>query len=245
MKIGSIIQARTSSTRLPSKVLKMLPFDSDITVLQQVLRRTQRSKKIRDIIIATSTDTADEPIVELSKKENVKCFRGSLENVLSRYYLAAKENGLDIIVRITSDCPCIDLEIVDDLITRHIESGADYTTNSLGKSYPHGLDAEIISFKALKQAHINASSSYEKEHVCPYIYETNKETFKINSIKAPKSLTAPDIRITIDTESDYTLLCAVFDYLYPQNEFFNAEDIIKLFDSKPWLKFINKDSVRN
>ena len=143
MKIGAIVQARTSSTRLPEKVLLELPYGSGITVLQQVIRRLKASEKINQIIIATTTDDADDKIISIAKKENVQFFRGSKENVLERYYLAAKENDLDVIVRITSDCPCIDTPIVDSIINEHVNSKSDYTSNTLIRTYPDGLDAKF------------------------------------------------------------------------------------------------------
>ena len=240
MKIGAIIQARTSSTRLPKKVLKPLPYDSDITVLQQVIRRFKKSNNIDEIIIATTKDKEDKEIVKIAEKEQVKWFKGSKENVLERYYLSAKENKIDIIVRITSDCPCIDWNIIDKAIIKHIKEKADYTSNTIKRTFPHGLDVEVISFEALEKAYCEATEDFEKEHVCPYIHTTNKDKFKISSLEAPKELTAPDIRITLDTEEDYALLASVFDYLYWENPFFDAYDIIKLFNKKPWLKLINK-----
>jgi len=240
MKIGAIIQARTSSTRLPKKVLKPLPYDSDITVLQQVIRRTKKSNLIDEIIIATTTDKEDQEIVEIAEKENAVWFKGSKNDVLSRYYYAAKENKLDIIIRITSDCPCIEWNIIDKTIAKHIKENADYTSNGEKKTYPHGLDVEVLSFDTLERAFCEAKEDFEREHVCPYVNTTNKEKFKIVSVEAPPELTAPDIRITLDTEEDYALLCAVFDYLYKQNPYFDAFDIVNLFKEKPWLKFINK-----
>ncbi len=240
MKITAIIQARTSSTRLPKKVLLPLPYDSDTTVLQQVIRRTIKSNILDDIIVATTTDKEDEKIVKIVEKENVKWFKGSKHNVLERYYKAAKENQSDIVVRITSDCPCIDWNVIDKTISTHLKENADYTSNTLKRTYPHGLDVEVISFKALEDAYKNATQDFEKEHVTPFIHTTNKEKFKIVSVEAPPELTAPNIRITLDTKEDYALLCAVYDYLYPENPFFDAYDIIKLFNQKPWLKFINE-----
>lgn len=242
-EIGTIIQVRTSSSRFPKKVLKELPYGNGITVLQQVIRRVKKSVRLNDVIIATTIDKEDDEIIRIAKEENVKYFRGDKENVLSRYYLAAKENNLDIIVRITSDCPCIDSEIADLIIEKHVKGKADYTSNSLKRTYPHGLDIEVFNFHALAEAHKNARKNYEKEHVTPYIYR-NPNIFKIIQVEAPKKLQAPDIRITIDTEEDYALLCIVFDYLYPQNEYFNAYDIVNLFKEKPWLKLINKKVVQ-
>ena len=243
MKIAAVIQARTSSTRLPKKVLKELPYGSGITVLEQVIKRLKRSQQLDEIVIATTTEKEDDKIVEVAEKRDVKWFRGSKEDVLSRYYLTAKENNIDIVVRITSDCPCIDAEIVDLVIDEHIRMMPEYTSNSLVRTYPHGLDVEVVSFEALEKAWRNAKKDYEREHVTPYIYK-NPYIFKINQVKAPEELYAPDIRVTLDTEEDYVLLCAVFDYLYPKNEYFNAYDIVNLFRKKPWLKLINKKVVQ-
>lgn len=241
MKTGAIVQARTSSTRLPHKVLKELPYGSGITVLQQVIRRLKKSKKLDDIIIATTTDVADEKIIKISERENVKRFKGSIDDVLERYYLAAKESELDIVVRVTSDCPCIDPEVVDLTIEEHINAKADFTSNVLTRTFPHGLDTEVLTFNTLEKAHFQADQLFDREHVCPYIYKSNPSAFKIFSVEAPKELSVPDIRITLDTPEDYILLCAVFDYLYDENIFFCGRDIIKLFCDKPWLRLINKE----
>lgn len=239
MKIAAIIQARTSSTRLSGKILKELPYNSGITCLEQVIKRLKKSKKLNDIIVATTKEKADNKIVDIAKKEDVRYFRGSKGDVLSRYYFAAKENNTDIIVRITSDCPCIDADITDLTIDVHINKMADYTTNCLVRTYSHGLDVEVFNFDALENAYKNATKDYEREHVSPYITR-NSQTFKISEIRAPQELHAPDIRITLDTEEDYALLCAVFDYLYPNNKYFDAYDIVDLFNERPWLKLINK-----
>lgn len=240
MKIDAIIQARCSSTRLPEKVLKTLPYNSDTTILQQVIRRVRRSGIIRDIIIATTTDQEDDKIVDIANKESVPYFRGSKEDVLSRYYLAALQFKSDIVVRITSDCPCIDSNVIDKCIDLHLKSEADYTSNTIKRSFPHGLDVEVFNFSSLKEAYLKADKDFEREHVTPYIHTTHKERFKIESLVAEDDLFAPDIRITVDTEEDYALLCAVYDYLYIDNEFFGAKEIVKLFNKKPWLKLINK-----
>lgn len=244
MKIGSIVQARTSSTRLHGKVLKELPYCSGITVLQQVIRRLKKSNKIGEIIIATTTDEEDRAIVKVADAEAVKWFRGSKEDVLSRYYLAAKENRIDVIVRITSDCPCIDPDIINIVIDKHVETNADYTSNRLLRTFPHGLDTEVLSFNALAKAHYEAKNDFEREHVCPYIYMTKPDMFRVVGVEASSELYAPDIRITLDTEEDYALLCAIFDYLYTENEIFRAKEIISLFNEKPWLKLINQKIVQ-
>lgn len=244
MKITAIIQARASSTRLPGKVLKELPAGSGITVLGQVIRRLKKCRQLNDIIVATTTEKEDDELGGIAQRERAKHFRGNKKDVLSRYYLAARENNSDLVVRITGDCPCIDAEVVDSVVERHIATKADFTLNTLPRTFPHGLDTEVLNFDTLEKAHFEARQDYEREHVCPYIYKSNPQMFKISLVEAPKRLYAPDIRITLDTEEDYALLCSVFDYLYPQNEFFGTEDIIKLFWDKPWLKIINKKVVQ-
>jgi spore coat polysaccharide biosynthesis protein SpsF len=240
MKTGVIIQARTSSTRLPGKVLRPLPFNSGFNVLQQVIRRAKRIKEVDVIIVATTKDIEDLQIVAVAKKEEVLFWQGNKENVLERFYEAAKVNKLDTIIRITSDCPCLDSDIVSALLQEHIARNADYTSNSLLRQYPHGIDAEVFNFSVLEKAFNNATLPFEKEHVTPYIYKSHPELFNIVSHRALDNHKAPELRITLDTIQDYTLLCAVYDYLYPKNIFFGVEDIVKLFDEKPWLKLINE-----
>jgi spore coat polysaccharide biosynthesis protein SpsF len=244
MRIGAIIQARVSSTRLPGKVLKELPYGSGITVLGQVVRRLKKCKMLSYVIVATTVEKEDDRLVDIAQKEGAKHFRGSRDDVLSRYYSASKENHLDVIVRISSDCPCIDPGVVDMVIEKHIAARADYTSNSLVKTFPHGLDTEVLNFDTLEKAHFEATQTFEREHVCPYIYKSNPKAFKISEVQATEELYGPDIRLTLDTKEDYALLCAVFDYLYGENEFFSTTEIIKLFRAKPWLKMINNNTVQ-
>lgn len=239
---GAIIQARTTSSRLPGKVLKELPWGSGVTVLEQVIRRLKRARSLEKIIIATTVNPEDDGIVEIAEKEQVAHFRGSEKDVLSRYYYAARENGLDTVVRVTSDCPCIDPEVVDLVVKELFQSGVDYATNSAKRSYPHGLDTEVFKMEALERSFKEAKKDFEREHVTPYIYMTGQ--FSIGNVEAPNESFAPEIRITLDTIEDYALLCAVYDYLYKQNPSFSAREIVGLFKAKPWLKLINGKVVQ-
>jgi len=240
IKIGAIIQARTGSTRLPNKILKPIPYNSDITALQQVIRRVKQSQIIKKIIIATTDKTQDDVIIDIAKKEKVEYFRGSENDVLARYYYAAKENSLDTIVRITSDCPCIDGDLMDRIIEAYCNNDADYVTNTIERTYPRGLDVEVVSFSALEKAHYEAKKDYERDGVCDYIYEHPQE-FKLISIKRDDDKDYSNIRITLDTEEDYMMISAVYDYMYDKNNFFSGEDIINLINNKPWLTFFNKE----
>lgn len=242
MKIGAIIQARTSSTRFPKKVLHSLPYGSDICVLQQDIRRVRKSKLIDEVIVATTVNSEDDEIVEITIKEGAPYFRGSLDNVLERYYKTALKFHLDIIVRITSDCPCVDWNIIDEVIQSHLDSGADYTSNTLVESFPRGIDCEVFNFNILEEAFLNASEKYEKEHVTPFIYKTNPDKFNIN--KVVSSQNNSNIRITLDTPQDYALLCVIYDNLYYENNFFELGDVLELFEQKPWIKFINEDIIQ-
>ena len=169
-------------------------------------------------MVATTEDKADDAIVDIASREGVSSFRGSKENVLERYYLAAKTFGLDTIVRITSDCPCVDPTIVDLVIREHIRDRADYSST---EGYPRGLDVEVFNFDVLLQTHEKAQNDYEKEHVTPYLYR-NPQIFSINRLVAQEKAHILAIRLTLDTEEDYALLCALYDYLYPTNKFFQS-----------------------
>jgi len=243
MKVGCIIQARNASTRLPGKVLMPLPLAMESTVLEHVIKRVQRVNLIDEIIIATTINEVDNSIEELARKLGVKSFRGSEANVLSRYYEAATQNDLDIIVRITSDCPCIDYEVLQRLIKYHLLNKNDYTSNTFIRTFPHGLDAEVINYDVLKQAYHNATDQFEIEHVTPYIYKTNKDNFKIGNYENQLMPESSKIRITLDTQEDYMLLCAVFDYFKEKQDFL-LQDIIDLYDKKPWLYLINNNIVQ-
>jgi len=242
MKIGAVIQARTSSSRFPKKVLQSLPYGSNICVLQQDIRRVKKSEFLDEVIIATTVNSEDDEIVRVAIDENVPYFRGSLDNVLERYYHASVEFNLDVVVRITSDCPCVDWTIINKVIQSHINSDADYTSNSLIESFPRGIDCEVINFQALEKAYLNATETYEKEHVTPYIYKSHPDDFKIN--KYFESKNNSDIRITLDTPQDYALLCVIYNNLYYENNFFTLSDILDLFERKPWIKYINEEVIQ-
>lgn len=237
MNIVCIIQARTTSNRLPNKVLLNLPYNGYKTVLEQVINRVKKSKYINKIVIATTINETDNKIEKLCENLQISCYRGSENNVLSRYYEAATKYKADLIIRITSDCPCIDHEILDELVEKHLNEKNDYTSNSLVRTFPHGLDCEIFSYKVLKEAYENAKEKFEFEHVTPYVYKTNKN--KIGQLLLNKNKEYSKIRITLDTKEDYILLCEVYDNLYSNNKYFNCEDIINLFEEKKWLYLIN------
>ncbi|MEW5919765.1 MAG: glycosyltransferase family protein [Bacillota bacterium] len=240
LKTAAIIQARTGSTRLPGKVLKKI---AGKTILEHVIERVNQAVFIDDIIIATTELEHDRPIIELAEFKGVKSFQGSENDVLERYYHAARENSIDVVVRITSDCPLIDPMLCDKIISFYIQNCDEYvlvTNAGLGKegrTYPRGLDVEIFPFWVLKKASQLAKKTYQREHVTPWIYENyGKEKIYYYKNKVDYSC----FRWTLDTEDDFLLIKKIYEYLYNGNHIFYFKDVLNLFQEKPELAKINK-----
>lgn len=235
MTIIAVIQARMGSTRLPGKVMMKIKGKS---VLAHVISRVKQSKEIDDIVIATTTKADDDAIVEEANKLNVKCFRGSEDDVLSRYYYAAKENKADVVVRITSDCPLIDPHVIDETISFYKKNEYVYVANagpnSDQRTYPRGLDTEVFSLNQLVIAYKEANEIYQREHVTPYIYESNNNIFYYkNDIDYSKQ------RWTLDTFEDFKLITTIYEELYNGQHDFYLKEIMELFERKPELFNIN------
>lgn len=234
MKIGAIVQARLGATRLPGKVLKPLPWGSSWSVLEQVLRRLQRCRTVHEVVLATTDAEPDRVLLARARQVGARAFAGSQDDVLDRYFQAAE--GLDHVVRITADCPCLDPELVDRCVREHLESGVDFTTNVLPRSYPHGLDTEVMSYSALARAHHQATQPADREHVILYLEQNRDGLTRIHNVSAREGEADPELRLTLDCPEDYTLLCAVFDQL---GDDFGARQLVDLFQRKPWLREIN------
>jgi spore coat polysaccharide biosynthesis protein SpsF len=242
MKTGAIIQARMTSTRLPGKVGLQLPYGGGVPVLEQVVRRLKKCRSLDGVVVATTTDRADGPLASLARKAGAGFFRGSREDVLDRYLGAARKYRFDVVVRITSDCPCVDPCLVDALVKAHLRSGADYTANVVKLTYPDGYDIEVFSLAALERAGELAGAGPDREHVTSFM-RGHPELFKIKSLEAPAAYRRPDLRVTLDTPEDYALLCAVYDALYAGDKFFGIAAVFRLFKKKPWLEAINRRSL--
>lgn len=237
MRTLAIIQARMGSTRLSGKVMKEL---SGKTVLEHVIERVKLAQSIDDIVIATTVHDRDDVIEKEALRVGAKVFRGSEEDVLSRYYLAAKEYGADIIVRITSDCPLIDPKVIDQVVNHFTSHAYDIVSNASndvsGRTYPRGLDTEVFTFATLYAAYQNATEKHQREHVTPYIYENteNKYFYKNNKDYSK-------YRWTLDTEEDWQLISQIYEYLYKGTHDFFFEDIVRVMEKHPELYKINKD----
>ena len=235
-KIIAIIQARIGSTRLPGKVLMNI---SGKPVLWHVINRTSFSEGINDIVIAIPKSGENDILEKFARDYNFSFYRGSEEDVLSRYYNAAKKFNAEIIVRIISDNPLVDPKLIDLVISEHLNVNVDYTTSSMiKKSLPLGLGTEVFNYNTLQKAYLGATKDYEREHVTPYIY-FHPEFFKLKSVEINGKLNRPELRLTLDTKEDLELLKEVFKDLYKKNCIFHAEKIIDYLDKNPEIISIN------
>lgn len=238
MNIICIIQARMGSSRLPGKVMKDLKGK---TVLNHVVDRVKRSKILDKVIVATTKSICDEEIVNECKKIGVNYYRGSEEDVLSRYYEVAYREGADIVVRVTSDCPLIDPNILDKMIVYFTKSNIDYLSNGIVRTFPRGFDVEVFTFKALQICYKNATLDYEKEHVTPYIY-MNSNKFSIENYKNDEDYSR--YRLTLDTEEDYIVINNIYKNLYVEGEMFYFDEIIDYLNRNPFIIQINSSVIQ-
>lgn len=220
MNIGIIIQARIGSTRLPGKVLKQI---GNKALIEHIIFRLKKLKNSVKIIIATSDLKKDDELENFCKVNNVSCFRGSELNVLERYYLCAKENAFDHIVRLTGDNPFTDIEELDNLIDLHLKTKSDYSRSFA--VLPKGIGSEIFTFDALDQSSKYGFKENHIEHVNEYI-EENEDKFNISELKVSEEKNRPDISLTVDTPEDYRKACFIVEN--SNNEYITTEEAIKL-----------------
>lgn len=231
-----IVQARMTSTRLPGKVLKTVLGKS---LLEYEIERLKQVQLADELVVATTKNETDQPIVDLCERLGVLVYRGSEHDVLGRYYEAARMVQADIVARITADCPFIEPALIDKSIQAILVGSPayDYVSNTHRRCFPHGLDNEVFSFQALELAHHNAGKTHEREHVTPYIYQ-NREQFLVGEIV--EDFDYSDLRWTVDTAEDFDLSRRIVEALYPVNPSFQMQDILALLDRNPSWKDINR-----
>ena len=208
-------------------------------ILRQ-LERLNRSQEIRKIVLATSIDESDDVLARTVEAAGYAVYRGSLDDVLARYYHCAEQYASAHVVRITGDCPLIDWRIVDDVIARHLAENNDYTHTT--ERFPDGLDTEVMTFTALEHAHREAQLSSEREHVTLY-FRNHPERFRIGDVDCAED--CGNLRWTVDEPRDFALVEAIYEQLYSSNPDFSMQDILALLDEKPELRLINQGIVRN
>jgi len=205
-KVGAIVQARIDSTRLPGKVV--LPI-LGMPMLSLLLYRIKKAKLVDRVIVATSNEKSDDPISELVNNEkDIILYRGDKKDVLIRMFMAAKENNLSHILRVTADNPFFDWEIADQLINMISNNIYDYVSNNLVRSFPYGIDLEVITYNALKIASNEATSDFDHEHVTPFIRNNNKR-FRLGNLQNCVNLS--NDRLTVDNITDYEFVSSLFE----------------------------------
>ena len=236
----AVVQARMSSTRLPGKVLK--PVLGQPMILRQ-MERIRQARRIDRLVMAPSTDASDDVLADVCQAQGVECARGSLHDVLDRYYQVARRLVPQHVVRLTGDCPLLDPDLMDELITFHLAGRFDYSSNALGEpSFPNGLDAEVMRFECLERAWREARLPSEREHVTPYFYN-HPELFRLGGYRGERDLS--QMRWTVDEPEDLEFVRRVYAELYPANPRFRMGDVVALLEREPALSAINSGFERN
>ena len=237
MKVLAIVQARMGSSRLPNKVMKQLGGKPAIEVL---FSRLNKSKKIDHIILATSDLQRDDILAEHIASIGFDVFRGSEKNVLNRFFEASKLYDVELIVRITGDCPIIEASMIDEMLNIFKNSSAEYISNIDPPTFPDGLDVEIFTKSSLELVHDLATSEFDREHVTPYY--RSSDIFKRKCYKNKTDMS--DYRFTLDEESDYLFLDGVFKHFSP-DIFFNWQEVVSVMKSDSNIIKLNQKIPRN
>ncbi len=237
MNVVAIIQARLESIRLPNKVMKLI---GEYPMIELLIKRLNKSKEISKIVIATSKNSINEPLIRHVRKLGFACEVGSEDDVLDRYFQVAKKYSADAVVRITGDCPLIDPSIVDNIIKEFKTQEVDYISNTLKPTYPDGLDTEVFTFASLKRAHKESCEIFEREHVTPYIKQS--KLFKIKEYQNSKDYS--HLRWTVDDDKDFKIVLKVFENFSP-NIYFSWSDVIAFQKKNPKIFLGNLNTKRN
>lgn len=237
MKVIALVQARMGSTRLPNKVMKPI---GGIPMIELLLSRLSRSSEVDQIVVASSVDERNKPLVEHVKKLGYACEQGSENDVLDRFVQAARAHQADVVVRITGDCPLVDPALVDEVIRRFKSAKVDYFSNVSPPTYPDGLDIEVCTFKALEQARRETNKPFDREHVTPYLCEPGR--FSTAAMQHNQDLSA--LRWTVDEPADFAVIEKVFQYFHPRIDF-TWGDVLNLQLQQPEIFNINQHLIRN
>jgi spore coat polysaccharide biosynthesis protein SpsF len=237
MKTVAIIQARMSSTRLPGKIM------ADINgkpMLFHVVSRAQQAKSINLAVVATSAHAEDDTVWAFCRNEGILCFRGSLEDVLDRYYQAARYFEADVVVRLTADCPLLDSLVIDKVVQTFHTGPYDYASNTLEPTYPDGLDTEVFLVDALTRAWQEARLRSERENVTSYIWK-RPEIFRLVNVKNDVDLSG--LRWTVDEPQDLAFVRSIFDHMNRSS--FGMAEILNLLQKHPEWNSMNSGFMRN
>lgn len=237
--ILGVLQARVSSSRFPGKVMKSI-LGTPMILLH--IERIKRCRRIDQLVVATTTDPTDDPLVKVCESHGITVYRGSLSDVLSRFVGAAERYRSAVVVRLTGDCPLADAQLIDLAIDTFLSGDYDYLSNVDPPTYPDGLDVEVLSYSALLDASARARSPSEREHVTPFI-RNHPENFRIGALK--QNVDQSTLRWTVDYPEDFEFVRLVYEALYPSNPRFDTADILALMDRRPELARINSNIAPN
>ena len=237
MKTVAIIQARMGSTRLPNKVMKLI---GGVPMIELLLARLARAAELDEIVVATSVDERNQPLVDHVSKLGYRCYQGSENDVLDRYIQAAKMAQADVVIRVTGDCPLVDPDLVDEAIRNYKAAGVDYLSNTSPPSYPDGLDTEVFSLAALERSAAEIDKPYYHEHVTPYLRESGK--FRQTTLQNAEDLSA--LRWTVDEPADFEVVSNVFAHFAPDIHF-TWQQVLELQRSQPQIFDANQHLIRN
>lgn len=229
----AFVAARMGSERMPGKVLKEL---SGIPSLVHIFNILKETKNLNDFLVVTTVLKEDDAIENICKKKSVRCIRGSVHDVLDRFRIAAESLKPDRIIRVTGDDPLMDPEIIDKVIDEHDNGEYDYTSNMVERSYPRGMDTEVIEYEALERSWRNTSDKDDHEHVTLFI-RRHPELFKIHSVKKDGE-PMDNLRLCLDTEEDAKLISEIYNQLY-NGKPIKLGDVIKFLNNNPGLSEIN------
>lgn len=235
----AVIQARMSSVRLPGKVLRLI---MGRPMLELMVERVRRCRMIDRVIVATSEDESDDPLQEFCENSGIDCFRGSLHDVLDRFYQTARVYQAANIVRLTGDCPVIDPELTDKVIALHLQGGYDISALGACDTYPDGLDVSVVTFAALEKTWREASLPSEREHVTSHIFN-HPEVYSCGVIQHEQKL--GHLRWSVDEPADFELITRIYQELYPENPGFLFADILQLLNRQPDLMNVNAHIMIN
>jgi spore coat polysaccharide biosynthesis protein SpsF len=237
-KFVVVIQARSSSTRLPGKVF--LPLAGK-PLLVRMVERVLMAKLPSVVVVATSTEPDDDAIVQLCNKHSIEVIRGSLNDLLERHYVAGKHYNAEYVVKIPSDCPLIDPTIIDKVLQYTLDNkdSFDFVSNLHPATYPDGNDVEVMPMNMVELAVLEATKQLEREHTTPFFWD-NPTRFRIGSVVWEKGLDySLSHRFTIDYKEDYDFINQVYNHLYEQNPMFSLDDILQLLEEHPEIYEIN------
>jgi spore coat polysaccharide biosynthesis protein SpsF len=237
--LTAIIQARLSSTRFPRKVFANI---CKKPLIWHIVDRLRYCQSITDVVLATTENPADDELAQWGHNNKLKVFRGSESDVLSRYYFAAKKFNADNILRITSDDPFKDPDVIDNVYKIYYEGQLDFAYNNNPPSFPEGLDTEIFSFSSIKKAYQDSKDPFEREHVTQYFYR-NSDLFKQKNFSYKSDLSY--LRWTIDTQEDLSMVSIIYEKLYKENQIFKLDDILKLIEQNQFLTRMNQNVKRS